>query len=75
MSVIPGFVRSATVYETVVVVLLPAWSTAVTVNVFVPRVAVSIGEPSSTVPLQVAMPVPPVSSVHAKSASMLAPCV
>jgi hypothetical protein len=44
-----------TVYLTVLVVWLPALSVAVTVKSLVPVEEVSIGRPSATVPLQVAI--------------------
>jgi hypothetical protein len=47
---------------------LPATSVAVTSKVFGPAVAVSMGWPSSTVPSQESMPVPPASSAQVKSA-------
>ena len=46
------------------VVTLPALSVAVTVNVCVPTVEVSIGEPFGTVPTQVSMPEPVCLSAH-----------
>ena len=44
---------------------LPATSVALTVNVFVPAVAVSIDEPAATLPVQVAMPEPASAQLYA----------
>ncbi|PTL59659.1 hypothetical protein [Paraconexibacter algicola] len=56
-----------------VVAVLLALSVAVTVNVFVPSVAVSSDAPSATVPTQDFSPLPPVSSAQENDAFTSAP--
>src|SRR3954470_14996243 len=66
--------RAGTVYETVFVVVLPARSTAVTVNVRLPATLVSSSDPFGAVPTQDAMSAAPSSSEQVNETGSLVPC-